>query len=193
MKAEGGALKYVMLAGVGLLCVLAVLGGLRRNAPHLVSDPKIALVKNFFRTRLDQKYVDPVLLGSAEGQAKMKAWSDRLKEEYAGIYVPKYASPGAAFDQKDQRRVTVEDIAIKEMLPMRVKALAPLHYEVASSLSITSEQIRFPAKYFYSTVTLIERGENTYIADFRVARFSGWAPGSPQAEDERKRLDSGAP
>lgn len=189
----GGALKYVVLAGVVVLCVLVVVGGLRRNARRLSSDPKIDLVKNFYRSRFDEKYVDPLLLASPEGKARLRQWSDRLKEEYAGIYVPKYGLPEVSQDPLNQRNVGTEDIAIKEMLPGLVEPAGPNTYAVASSLSIASEPIRFPTTYFYATVTVIERGAKVYVVDFHVDRFSAWAPGSRPAKDEQVKSNSRTP
>lgn len=190
-------LKVLLGAGVVLAIVLAFRADPRRLAGAAGSesppDPAADVVKSFLRSRLGEKYVDPDLRASPEGREKTQEWSNQLKREYAGVYVPQYAAPAVAQDPRNQRHVASEDITIQEMLPLRVKAIAPLRYEVAASLTISSEAIRFRVKYLYATVSLVRREKSTYVADFQVVRLSDWAPWSPQGKDEQERLESGAP
>jgi hypothetical protein len=177
----GGKLmrKSFVAAGIVLVSMAAIPLSMRRTTRSTRKDPPpdpvANVVKDFLRSHLDEKFVDPALRATQDGRDKLTGWNRQLKSDLVGAYVPQRWSP-----DPPRTEVTSADIVIEDIAPLSLEHTAPLNYKAVCSMKVACSKIKFPTRYFSATVTLVQHRGQSYVQDFRVDKVSEWPPWAPQ-------------
>jgi hypothetical protein len=177
----GGRLmrKSFVAAGIVLVSMAAIPLSMRRTTKSTRKDPPpdpvANVVKNFLRSHLNEKFVNPALRATQDGRDKLSDWNRQLKSDLVGTYVPWPSTPNPS-----RTEVTSADIVIEDIAPLSLERTAPLNYKAICSMSVACSKIKFRTRYFSATVTLVRHREQSYVQDFRVDKVSESPPWAPQ-------------